>query len=100
MISKERLCEVILSPLMTEKSYLVGGGARKQVLFKVRTDATKLEIKEAVEFLLDTKVDSVRTLNVKGKSRVFRQIPGKRQSWKKAFVSLQRGCDINFVTES
>jgi large subunit ribosomal protein L23 len=100
MISKERLCEIILSPLMTEKSYLVADGARKQVLFKVRTDATKIEIKEAIEFLFDTKVDSVRTLNVKGKSRVFRQVSGRRQSWKKAFVSLQPGRDISFVTES
>ena len=84
MISKERLCEIIVSPLMTEKSYLVSEGARKQVLLKVRTDATKLEIKEAVELLFDTKVDSVRTLNVKGKSRFFRQVAGKRQNWKRA----------------
>jgi large subunit ribosomal protein L23 len=100
MISKERLCEVILSPLMTEKSYLIASqGAEKQVSFKVRLDSTKTEIKEAVKFLFEVEPSAVRTLRVKGKTRMFKQISGKTQDWKKAVVTLKAGDDINFLTD-
>ena len=72
----------------------------KQFTFKVLKTATKLEIKLAVEQLFNVKVRSVSVLNVKGKKKRFKQTSGKRNDWKKAFVSLQPDYDIDFtVTE-
>jgi len=68
-----------------------------QVVLKVLPDANKLEIKKAVEQLFETKVESVTTTNVKGKSKRTGQIMGKRSDWKKAYVTLVEGSDINFV---
>ncbi len=100
MISKEKLCEIIISPLMTEKAYLGSRGAKnKQVSFKVKKGATKTEIKEAVKFLFDVELTAVNTSMAKGKTRTFKQIPGKKQDWKKAIVTLAAGHDINFISE-
>ena len=101
MTKQERIYEVILGSIVTEKSYLVAeAGEGKQIAFKVRTDATKHEVRDAVELMFDVKVDQVRTANVKGKTRRFKQKLGKTQDWKKAYVKLQPGHDINFFAEN
>lgn len=101
MNRQEKLVEILLGSIVTEKSYLVAeAGEGKQILFKVRTDATKCEIREAVEQLFEVKVDHVRTVNVKGKTRKFKQKQGRTQDWKKAYVKLQPGQDINFFVEN
>ena len=61
---------------------------------KVRTDATKTEIKQAVEFLFEVKVDNVQVVNVKGKTKRFGQIKGRRSDWKKAYVRLAEGSSL------
>lgn len=93
-MNQERLMKVILAPHISEKSTLVADKA-KQYVFKVLSDATKFEIKKAVESLFKVSVSSVRTLNVKSKARRFRQIEGRKKGWKKAYVTLSSG-DINF----
>ena len=95
-MNQERLLEVILSPHVTNKAYEVVEET-SYVVFKVATDATKLEIKKAVELLFEVKVDTVKTVNVKGKSRRFGRIEGRTKDWKKAYVKLQEGHDINFI---
>lgn len=95
-MSKERLMKVLLSPCVTDKSYRVAD-AGNQVVFKVATDSTKREIKAAVELLFEVKVEAVRTINVKGKSRRFGKTQGRTKDWKKAFVRLEAGQDINFI---
>ena len=70
---------------------------QKQIVFKVVKNATKPEIKQAVETMFNVKVKAVQITNVKGKSRTFSGIKGRRKDWKKAFVALQPGHDINFV---
>ena len=94
-MSNERLMKVLLGPLMSEKSANAADNAR-QFTFKVTTDATKPEIAAAVELLFDVTVDKVQTIKVKGKSKRFGQIQGKRKDWKKAIVRLAEGQDIDF----
>jgi large subunit ribosomal protein L23 len=94
-MSNERLMKVLLGPLMSEKSANAADNAR-QFTFKVTTDATKPEIAAAVELLFDVTVDKVQTIRVKGKSKRFGQIQGKRKDWKKAIVRLAEGQDIDF----
>jgi large subunit ribosomal protein L23 len=94
-MSNERLMKVLLGPLMSEKSANAADNAR-QFTFKVATDATKPEIAAAVELLFDVTVDKVQTIKVKGKSKRFGQIQGKRKDWKKAIVRLAEGQDIDF----
>ena len=89
---------VILAPVITEKATAVSES--NQVVFKVRRDATKPEIKAAVELLFKTKVDSVTVSRVKGKQKRFGRMMGRRNNWKKAYVRLADGQEINFaVTE-
>ena len=95
-MSQERLMQILLAPHIYEKSTMVAE-ANNQIIFKVIKDATKQEIKQAVERLFDVKVDSVRVVNVKGKTKRFRQQPGRRKDWKKAYVALAEGHDINFI---
>jgi large subunit ribosomal protein L23 len=95
-MNQERIMNVLLAPHVSEKATNVGE-KNQQVIFKVVKDATVNEVKVAVETLFNVKVKDVRTLNVKGKTRNFRQIAGQRKSWKKAYVSLAEGHDINFV---
>jgi len=94
-MSNERLMKVLLGPLMSEKSANAADNAR-QFTFKVTTDATKPEIAAAVELLFDVTVDKVQTIRVKGKSKRFGQIQGRRKDWKKAVVRLAEGQDIDF----
>lgn len=95
-MNKERIYKVLLGPVVSEKSALVGENGN-QVVFKVDTSASKLEIKAAVQALFDVKVEDVRVLNVKGKTRRTRYGLGKRSDWKKAYVRLEQGQDIDFA---
>ncbi len=96
MISEERLLKVLLAPNISEKA-TVAAEANNTVVFKVTTDATKAEIKAAVEKLFEVSVEGVRTLNVKGKTKRTRHGLGKRNDWKKAYVRLGEGQDIDFA---
>ncbi len=93
---EQRLMQVLLAPVVSEKSTLVGE-KYKQIVFKVRTDADKFEVKAAVEQMFNVEVTDVRIVNVKAKVKRFAQILGKRKAWKKAYVSLKPGTDINFL---
>ncbi len=95
-MNKERLMQVLLAPVISEKSTHVAD-KHEQIIFKVATDATKIEVKSAVELMFNVKVDSVQMLNVKGKSKRFGRFMGSRKDWKKAYVSLQPGQEINFA---
>jgi large subunit ribosomal protein L23 len=92
----ERLMSVVLAPHLSEKSTAVGERDR-QVVFRVRRDATKDEIRRAVELLFEVTVSGVQVVNVQGKAKRFGRMPGRRQDWKKAYVSLAEGSDINFT---
>lgn len=91
-----RLYNVLLAPHTTEKSVLAAE-KRRQVTFKVAVDATKTEIKQAVEKLFNVAVEAVRVANVQGKRKRFKQVSGVRSDWKKASVSLKEGHDINIA---
>ncbi len=92
----EQLMNVVLAPIVSEKSTMVADKNR-QYVFRVADGATKPEIKAAVELMFKTKVDSVTVTNVKGKKRRFGRIEGRRRSWKKAYVRLADGQEINFA---
>ena len=89
---QERLMTVIRGPHLSEKAHLAA--EKNQVVLKVRTDATKAEIRQAVEFLFEVKVDNVQVVNVKGKSKRFGQTKGRRSDWKKAYVRLAEGSSL------
>ena len=95
-MNPERMYDVILAPLITEKS--TRGIEHNQVTFKVRKDATKPEVKKAVEGLFGVKVKSVNTLNQKGKLKRFRGRLGRRDDVKKAIVTLEEGHSIDVTT--
>lgn len=92
-LSEERKYQVILAPVITEKATM--GSENNQVTFKVASDATKPEIKAAVEGLFDVKVKSVNTLNQQGKVKRFRGHIGQRNGFKKAVVTLEAGQTID-----
>ena len=94
--AKERYYDIILSPLVTEKS--TRGSEHNQVTFKVSTDATKPEIKKAVESLFEVKVKRVNTISMDGKVKRFKGHLGRRVNWKKAIVSLADGETIDIMT--
>ncbi|WP_088330458.1 50S ribosomal protein L23 [Lacimicrobium sp. SS2-24] len=96
MINEERLLKVVLAPHVSEKSTLAAENSNT-VVFKVLKDATKAEIKQAVEKLFEVEVNGVRTVNVKGKTKRHGMTFGKRKDWKKAYVELKEGQDIDFV---
>jgi len=101
---QQRLMQVILVPVISEKSTYVAD-KHNQVVFRVAQDATKHEIKAAVEFMFSTKdkkleVESVRVVNVRGKEKRFGQTIGRRNHWKKAYVSLKAGQEINFADQA
>lgn len=92
MTKQERILQIIRAPHVTEKSTTIS--ARKQLVFKVATDASKQEIKEAVEQLLEVKVVAVNTVNVKGKTKRIGARIGRRKDYKKAYVSLDKSVDM------
>lgn len=94
--SDARLLQVILAPQVSEKSTYVAD-KHEQVIFRVVSDATKPEVKAAVELLFKVEVNSVQIANVKGKQKRFGRFMGRRSDWKKAFVCLKPGQEINFV---
>lgn len=94
--NQDRLMKVILAPQISEKSTFVAD-KNEQVVFRVASDSTKPEIKAAVELLFKVQVDNVQVLNVKGKAKRFGKFMGRRKNWKKAYVSLKPGQEINFT---
>jgi large subunit ribosomal protein L23 len=95
-LSAERMYQVIVSPVVTEKATRLNEFS--QVTFRVALDATKPEIKAAVERLFSVKVEAVNTVVMKGKTKRFRGREGKRSDWKKAVVRLQAGQTIDLTT--
>jgi large subunit ribosomal protein L23 len=94
--TQERLLQVLLAPQISEKATYIAD-KNEQVVFRVAPDATKPEVKAAVELLFKVEVESVQVANVKGKVKRFGRSMGRRKDWKKAFVSLKPGQEINFA---
>jgi large subunit ribosomal protein L23 len=100
-VNEERLMTILLAPVVSEKATYIAD-RHNQVIFRVRPDATKKDIKAAVELLWkDKKVEvaSVQIVNVHGKAKRFGAYSGRRRNWKKAYVSLKPGQEINFAQE-
>lgn len=95
-MNQQRLMQVLLAPQISEKATFVAE-KNEQVVFRVASDATKPEVKAAVELLFKVGVESVQITNVKGKQKKFGRFMGSRKGWKKAYVSLKPGQEINFV---
>jgi large subunit ribosomal protein L23 len=95
-MSEERLMKLLLSPHVSEKSTRIADKNR-QFVFKVVPDATKPEIKQAVELMFKVEVEGVQVVNVAGKRKRFGRMAGRRPDWKKAYVRLKPGHDIDFV---
>ncbi len=93
--SQERLMKVLLAPQISEKATHIAE-KNEQVVFRVVSDATKPEIKAAVEMMFKVNVDSVQVLCVKGKVKRSGRVIGRRSDWKKAYVCLAAGQEINF----
>ena len=96
--NSERLMTVLLAPVVSEKGTFVAD-RHSQVIFRVVPDATKPEVKAAVELMWKVEVDTVQISIVKGKEKRFGRFIGRRRGWKKAYVSLKPGQEINFATE-
>jgi large subunit ribosomal protein L23 len=92
----ERLMTVLIGPHVSEKTTRLAEKSN-QICFKVRRDSTKKEILQAVEMMFEVKVDGVQVTNVRGKVKRFGQTTGKRADWKKAYVTLAEGHDIDFL---
>jgi large subunit ribosomal protein L23 len=95
-LSNEKLMSVLVGPHLSEKSSRIAERVR-QFVFKVRRDADKTEIKRAVELMFDVNVTAVQVVNCMGKAKRFGRSPGRRQDWKKAYVTLAEGQDIEFL---
>jgi|SRR5690606_26192244 len=98
-MNQERVFKVLLGPHISEKATVLADG-KNQFVFKVATDATKLEVKTAVETLFNVKVADVNTVNVNGKTKRTVRGMGKRKDWKKAYIALQPGQDIDFTSSA
>jgi large subunit ribosomal protein L23 len=96
-MNDERIFQVLKSPHISEKTAILGELSNQHV-FKVATDAKKAEIKAAVEQLFDVKVADVRTVNVNGKTKRQGVRKGSRKDWKKAYVSLEQGHEIDLAS--
>ncbi|MCF7985573.1 MAG: 50S ribosomal protein L23 [Thiohalocapsa sp.] len=94
-MNQERLMKVLLGPIISEKSTRAAEASR-QMVFRVVPDATKREIGRAVELMFEVEVDEVQVLNVKGKRKRFGARAGRRPDWRKAYVRLKEGHDIDF----
>jgi large subunit ribosomal protein L23 len=95
-MNQQRLMQVLLAPQISEKATYIAE-KHEQIIFRVASDATKPEIKAAVELLFKVEVEGVQVANVKGKVKRFKGSVGRRKGWKKAYVSLKPGQEINFV---
>lgn len=94
--NQERLLQVLLAPQISEKATMIAERSN-QVVFIVTPDATKPEIKAAVEMLFKVRVSSVQVMNAKGKAKRFGRMMGRRSDVRKAFVCLESGQEINFA---
>ena len=97
-MNQERLFNVLIGPIVSEKSTMIAD-KNEQVAFQVLQDATKTEVKAAVEMLFKVQVESVQILNQKGKEKRFGRFNGRRSNVRKAYVSLAPGQEINFAQE-
>jgi large subunit ribosomal protein L23 len=97
-MNTQRLANIIVSPRISEKATM-RADLENQHVFSVLKDATKPEVKKAIELMFDVKVKSVRLMNVQGKLTRIGRTFGKRKDWKKAYVRLQEGFDINYGEE-
>jgi large subunit ribosomal protein L23 len=95
-MNQEKMMRVLLRPVVSEKSTNLADASR-QFVFQVAGDASKPEIREAVEKLFNVQVDAVRVASVKGKNKRFGAVLGRRKDWKKAYVRLKAGFDIDFA---
>ena len=95
-MNQERLMNVLLAPVVSEKSSRLAD-ANRQFVFKVMKNASKPEVKKAVELMFDVKVDSVQISNMRGKVKAHGRSIGRRSDWKKAYVTLSEGHDIDFM---
>jgi large subunit ribosomal protein L23 len=95
-MKEERLLQIILAPVTSEKATMLAD-KQEQIILRVTPSATKPEIKAAVELLFKVQVEKVTVLNVKGKTKKFGRFTGTRSSWKKAFVCLKPGQELNFA---
>ena len=96
---QERLMSLLLAPVVSEKATFIAD-KHEQVVFRVADDATKPEIKAAVELMFKVQVESVQVSNVRGKEKRFGRFVGRRRHWKKAYVCLKPGQEINFAQEA
>jgi large subunit ribosomal protein L23 len=94
-VKREQLMNVLIAPHVTEKTSL-GMQNNNQYTFRVRRDANKTDIRQAVELMFDVKVKAVQVLNEPGKTRRFGKLMGRTQDWKKAYVSLAEGQTIDY----
>jgi len=95
-MNQERLTKVLVAPIVSEKATFVAD-RNNQIAFRVLQDATRLEVKAAVELLFKVEVESVQVLNQKGKAKRFGRFSGRRRHVRKAYVSLKAGQEINFA---
>ena len=96
---QERLMTVLLAPVISEKATTVAD-KHDQIVFRVAPNATKPAVKAAVELMFKVQVDSVQISNVHGKEKRFGRFVGRRRGWKKAYVCLKPGQEINFAQEA
>ena len=96
---QERLMSVLLAPIISEKATFIAD-KHEQVVFRVAQDATKPEVKAAVELMFKVQVEKVQIANVMGKEKRFGRFVGRRRNWKKAYVCLKPGQEINFAQEA
>ena len=97
--NQERLMTVLLAPVISEKATQIAD-KHEQVVFRVAQDATKPEVKAAVELMFKVQVEKVQISNVMGKEKRFGRFVGRRRHWKKAYVCLKPGQEINFAQEA
>ena len=95
-MSQERLMRILLAPVVSEKSTRAAD-ANRQAVFKVVKNASKSEIRRAVELMFGVEVERVNTATVNGKRKTFQRRPGRRPDWKKAYVTLKPGQDVDFL---
>lgn len=98
-MNDQRIMNILLGPHITEKAAIVGESSN-QYVFQIATNATKPEVKQAVEKLFEVEVDAVRVVNVKGKTKRTGARMGQRKNWKKAYVRVKAGQTIDFAGES
>ena len=96
-MNRERMYQILLGPHVSEKSTMAAETSN-QIVFQVATTATKVEVKQAVEALFDVQVKQVSVVNVKGKTKRTRNGLGRRSDWRKAYVRLAEGQDIDFAS--